>query len=243
MSCHIAHFLVCVFGKRKNQFYCWMSDISFLPWQANQNQSTESKQSQQQRRTKTFDFVSAPHLECQAGNQYYGHIKNRNGSPWRVHLRHSQSAYRLLLQTSMCSVIGHNTELILFVFTCRSLRIFKSTLKKHSHTYAGWGHHLLTVKLGVDWELKRGSERVKSQTYWAGVKQHQLGDPNVDPDSQTLVVEHVVDLQETEQCYYWFHQKRKDVKDSESREESRISTLSCFMMIEMIQEPQAMILF
>lgn len=43
---------------------------------------------------------------------------------------------------------------------------------------------------------------MKSQTYWAGVKQHQLGDPNVDPDSQTLVVEHVVDLQETEQCYY-----------------------------------------
>lgn len=38
---------------------------------------------------------------------------------------------------------------------------------------------------------------MKSRAYRAAVKQHQLGDTNVDPHSQTLVVEHVVDLQET----------------------------------------------
>lgn len=47
--------------------------------------------------------------------------------------------------------------------------------------------------------VKEPSRRVKSQTYWAAVKQHQLGDSNVDPDSQTLMVEHVVNLQEMEQ--------------------------------------------
>lgn len=30
------------------------------------------------------------------------------------------------------------------------------------------------------------------------MEQHQLGDTNVDPDSQTAVVKHVVDLQRTE---------------------------------------------
>lgn len=39
------------------------------------------------------------------------------------------------------------------------------------------------------------------------MKQYQLGDTNVDPDSQTLMVEHVVDLQETEWHCYRFHQQ------------------------------------
>lgn len=46
--------------------------------------------------------------------------------------------------------------------------------------------------------VKPGSKRMRSQAYWAAMKQYQLGDTNVDPDSQTLMVEHVVDLQETE---------------------------------------------
>lgn len=55
---------------------------------------------------------------------------------------------------------------------------------------------------------------VKSQAYWAAVKQHQLGNTNVDPDSQTLVVEHVIDLQETQQHSYFFHmQDYKHVKE------------------------------
>lgn len=74
---------------------------------------------------------------------------------------------------------------------------------------------------------------MKSQAYWAVVKQHQLGDTNVDPDSQTLVVEHVVDLQEMEQHYYRFHQeRRRDVKERQvSREEASECSWYSFKMI------------
>lgn len=44
--------------------------------------------------------------------------------------------------------------------------------------------------------FKEGSEKVKGRAYRAAVKQHQLGDTNVDPHAETLVVEHVVDLRE-----------------------------------------------
>lgn len=33
--------------------------------------------------------------------------------------------------------------------------------------------------------------------YWAAVKQHKLGDANVNPDSQTAVMKHVENLQNT----------------------------------------------
>ena len=51
---------------------------------------------------------------------------------------------------------------------------------------------------------------MKSQAYWAVVEQYQFGDSNVDPDPQTLVVEHVVDLEEMEQHYYRFHLQKDE---------------------------------
>lgn len=37
--------------------------------------------------------------------------------------------------------------------------------------------------------------------YWSAVKQHELGDTNVNPDSQTAVMEHVENLHNTsKQC-------------------------------------------
>lgn len=86
--------------------------------------------------------------------------------------------------------------------------------------------HLLTVRLPGRRKVKEGSKRVKSQAYWAAVKQHQLGDTDVDPDSQALVVEHVVDLQEMEQNYHWFHQQGR--RDNEQRNQDCL--WSCFMM-------------
>lgn len=87
---------------------------------------------------------------------------------------------------------------------------------------------------------------MKSQAYWAAVKQHQLGDTDVDPDSQTLVVEHVVDLQEMEQNYYRFHQQgRKDGKERQkSREIKTVYGPAClFYPLEIIHEPQTQYYF
>lgn len=60
------------------------------------------------------------------------------------------------------------------------------------------------------------SKKLENQAYWTAVKQNQLGDTNVDPKSQTLVVEHVVDLQETEQhCIRHENHRREKIERTE----------------------------
>lgn len=108
----------------------------------------------------------------------------------------------------------------MFIVKCKLIRIFHFTVHRIKHFKGKHGISFLRGMIFLShthmsshrvWpasadsqvvrvnRVKEGSKRLESQAYWAVVKQHQLGDSNVDPDPQTLVVEHVVNLQEMEQ--------------------------------------------